>query len=424
MKRNTRYDAIVIGGGPAGSTASTLLAMQGHRVLVLEKEKFPRYCIGESLIPYCYFTLERIGMIEAMQSSHFQEKRSVQFVNTDGSMSAPFFFAEHSDHPSSTTWQVLRSEFDQMLLDNARSKGVEVLEETRAVELIRDGDTVVGVRAARGSEILDFHARITIDASGRDAFGMKGERWRTLDEKLKKIAIWTYYKGATRGVEDPGATTVGFLPETSWFWFIPLHDDVVSVGVVAEREYLFHETRDLETVFQREVEKNAWIKHHLSTGTPINAPGLDDGPYYATSEWSYSSKHGAVDGLVLIGDALRFLDPVFSSGVLLALMGGEKVGDAVHAALEANDVSASRFDEYEASMNQAVDSMRNLVYAFYDPDFSMRDFIDRYPHLRDDVTECLIGNLSRDYDELAAAFREYSMKPAADHSSTSSQQEG
>ena len=140
MKENSPYDAIVIGGGPAGSTAAAVLASKGRRVVLLEKEKFPRYHIGESLLPYTYFPLERMGLIDRMKGSHFPKKYSVQFVSRDGRASQPFYFFTHMKHEAAGTWQVLRSEFDQMLLDNARAKGVEVLEETMVRQMIQENE--------------------------------------------------------------------------------------------------------------------------------------------------------------------------------------------------------------------------------------------------------------------------------------------
>ncbi len=405
MKNDSSYDAIVIGAGPSGTTAATVLAMHGRRVLIVEKEKFPRYSIGESLIPYCYYTLERIGMVDKMKSSHFQQKHSVQFVSTNGEQSQPFYFTQHFDGPAATTWQVLRSEFDQMLLDNARDKGVVVREETRVDEFLMEDGRVVGVRIVGPDGVSnDLHAPVTIDASGRAGIGLKKNPWRESDPRLKKVALWTYYRGAKRdeGI-DEGATTVGFLPEGGWFWYIPLANDIVSVGAVAERDYLFRDTRDLETIFDREVENNAWIKDHLAPGERINAPGVEDGPFYVTKKWSYRSSKWAQDGLVLTGDAFGFLDPIFSSGVLLALQGGERAADAVHAALERGDVSATSFESYGEQMRNGIKSMRSLVYAFYDDSFSMRGFLKQHPDLQSDVTDCLVGNLFRDYDKLFAA---------------------
>jgi flavin-dependent dehydrogenase len=421
------HDAIVIGGGPAGSTAAVVLAMHGRRVLLLEKEKFPRYHIGESMMPYCYFPLERIGLAERMKSSHHQKKYSVQFVTVDGRMPHPFYFYKHFDHPASLTWQVLRSEFDQMLLENARAKGAEVLEETKVTEILRKGGAVVGVRAAsktRGS--LELRAPVTIDAAGRDALSVNRNHWRMPDPELRRIALWTYYKGALRDPgQDEGATTVAFLPRKGWFWYIPLAGDIVSVGVVAEEDYLFRETRDPAAVFDREAAVNPWVQRHIASGQRIQAPGAQSdaplvkgGPFYLTSEWSYRAKHCATDGLVLAGDSFGFLDPVFSSGLFLALKGGELAGDAVHAALQAGDVSAARFAAYGAEMSKGIESMRQLVYAFYDHGFSMRELIVKYPHLRGAVTDCLIGNLFIDFSELFARVAEFARLPARNEAGT------
>jgi flavin-dependent dehydrogenase len=403
---NSRYDAIVVGGGPAGSTAAAVLASKRRRVVLLEKEKFPRYHIGESLLPYTYFPLERIGLLDRMKSSHFPKKYSVQFVSRDGRASQPFYFFTHLKHQAAGTWQVLRSEFDQMLLDNARAKGVEVLEETMVRQMIQENGAVSGVKAVgKNGETLEFHAPITIDASGRDALAVTRSGWKVRDPFLNKIAVWTYYQGALRdpGI-DEGATTIAYLPQKGWFWYIPLPENMVSVGAVAEKTYLYNGTRDLATIFHHEVANNAWVQQHL-------APGRQTGPYRVTGEYSYRSRYCAADGLVLVGDAFAFLDPVFSSGIFLALRSGELAADAVDAALTAGDVSASRFSEYGVQMCKGIEAMRKLVYTFYDLEFSFRKFIDRYPHLHGDVTDCLMGNLFRDFNPLFEAVASFASVP-------------
>jgi flavin-dependent dehydrogenase len=396
------YDAIVVGGGPAGSTAGAVLASKGRRVLILERERFPRYHIGESLIPFTYFMLERLGLIEKMKESHFTKKYSVQFVSQDGRASQPFYFFSHWDHDASRTWQVQRSEFDLMLLNNAREKGAEVSEEVTVRDLIQPNGVVTGVRAqTKDGKTHEFHAPITIDCSGRDAFAISRHGWKVRDPYLNKIAVWTYYQGAMRdpGV-DEGATTIAYVPDKGWFWYIPLAGDIVSVGVVAEKDYLFRDGKDLATIFHREAGISKWVEAHLAQGRQI-------GPYRVTAEFSYRSRYCGADGLLLAGDAFAFLDPVFSSGVCIALYSGEAAANAADEALKRGDFSAGQFAEYGAKLCQSIEAMRALVCTFYNPEFSFRKFIDKYPHLSPDMTDCLIGNLLRDYDPLQSAMQSF-----------------
>ncbi len=407
-----QYDVVVVGGGPAGSASSTVLAMHGHKVLLLEKEKFPRYHIGESLLPFAYFPLQRIGMIEKLSKSHFPRKYAVQFAAQDGRISAPFYFHKHLQHEAAVTWQVVRGEFDQMLLENAREKGVEVREETKATGILRrpgvDGarGRVVGVTAAgKDGREYEVQAKMTIDASGRDIFTLSKTNGRKWDPVLNKMAVWTYYRGALRdpGI-DAGSTTVAMVPQRGWFWYIPLPDDVVSVGVVAGKEYLFEQPRDLADIFHGEVEKNLWIKQHLAQGQQF-------GKYHTTREYSYRGEYSAEDGLVLVGDAFAFLDPVFSSGVYLALRSGELAADTVHEALLAGDAAATRFVPYAERMCREIESMRKLVYVFYHQSFSFGKLIRANPQIRGDLTDCLIGNLDKDFQQLFQAVEEQAAIP-------------
>ena len=405
MPATPDYDVIIIGGGPAGASTATLLAGYGHRVLILEREKFPRYHIGESLIPFTFGPLERLGLVDRMKASHFQKKYSVMFIQPDGKRSQPFYFHTRYDiNTVAQTWQVLRSEFDEMVLRHAAEKGAEVREECTVTTLLRDAHNAVsGVRVknADGSE-EELRARLTIDATGKEAFASNRLGWRLPDPKLNKVAVWTYYEGASResGI-DEGTTTVAAIPEKGWFWHIPQHGDRISVGVVAEGKYLSRDgVRDLKEMMDREIAGNPWMREHLATGR-------QEGEYWITSEYSRHSKYGASPGLLLVGDAFAFLDPVFSSGVMLALKSGVLAADAVHEALEADDLSPGRFAGYAAAIRASVENMRKLVYAFYDPKFSFKDLIMRFPEAAGAVTDCLSGDLGRDYTELWAQIGEF-----------------
>ena len=399
------HDVIIIGGGPSGTSCATILAEYGHRVLVLEREKFPRYHIGESLIPFTFGPMERLGMIAKMKHSHFVKKYSVTFVSPDGRRSQPFYFFNRYDRESvAQTWQVLRSEFDQLLMDNAREKGAEVREETTVTQLLKnDSGRVIGVEVQNKDGSKEhLHAKLIIDASGKEAFASNRQGWRVGDPYLNKVAVWTYYKGSKREPDiDEGATTVAYVPDKGWFWHIPQHDDMVSVGVVAEGKYLTRDgVREPKEIFHREVEQNQWIKQHLSTGSSV-------GQYWITSEYSRHSKYGASPGLLLVGDAFAFLDPVFSSGVMLALKSGTMAADEVHKALVAGQVEPESFAHYGQTIRQGVENMRKLVYAFYDPNFSFKDVIMKHPEAAGEITDCLSGDVNKDYTLLWDRIREF-----------------
>jgi flavin-dependent dehydrogenase len=407
MSTTKTFDVIVIGSGPAGSTSSALLAEQGFRVIVLEREKFPRYHIGESLLPFTCYPLKRLGLLEKMRQSAFVKKYSVQFISPSGKASQPFYFGTRYEPDVAQTWQVLRSEFDQILMENARARGAQILEETSVTELVQEEGRTLGVRAqTRTGEPMEFRAPITLDCSGREAFSSTRLTWRVREPKLNKVAVWTYYRGAKRdeGI-DAGATTVAYVPEKGWFWYIPQHRDMISVGVVAEGKYLTRDgVREPKDIFIREIEQNLWIKDHLACGTQV-------GPYFLTSEYSFRSRYCGAHGLLMAGDAFGFLDPVFSSGVMLALKSGALAADTIKAAFEAQDFSAERFLEYSHTLREGLENMRRLVYAFYDPNFSFRVLTDKYPDLTGDITDCLSGDVNKDFSKLYAAVAETAEVP-------------
>src|SRR5712691_5192582 len=203
-------DVVVIGGGPAGSTVSTLMAQQGLQVQLFERERFPRFHIGESLIPETYWVLQRLKLLDKMKNSHFIKKFSVQFVNANGKLSAPFYFHDNKPHECSQTWQVVRSEFDLMMLRNAAEQGVEVHEATRVLDVLFEGNRAVGVRIQRGDGVTEeVRAKVVVDASGQSTMLQNRFKLRLWDPVLNKGAIWAYWQGAYRDSgRDEGATMV------------------------------------------------------------------------------------------------------------------------------------------------------------------------------------------------------------------------
>jgi flavin-dependent dehydrogenase len=381
-------DVLVIGGGPAGATVSTLIAQKGYKVQLFEREKFPRFHIGESLIPETYWVLERLNMLPKMRNSPFVKKYSVQFVGQSGRLSEPFYFDEHKPHEASQTWQVLRSEFDLMMLDNAREHGVEVFEETRVIEVLFEGEQAVGLRVAGpDGAAREVRARVVIDASGQSAVISNRFKLRVNDPELKKGAVWTYFEGAYRDSgKDEGATIVlSTEGRRGWFWYIPLHRNIVSVGVVSEFTELFQPGMSHEQIYAEQLEKCPAVKQRVSQGKRV-------AEYYATKDYSYRAKQVAGDGWVLIGDAYGFLDPLYSSGVLLALKSGQLAADAICEALTKNDTTAAALGKWSTDFCRGMDRMRRLVCEFYNG-FSFGRFVKEYPRLKGHLTDLLIGDL-------------------------------
>ena len=391
-------DVIVIGGGPSGSAVATLLAQKGHSVKLFEREHFPRFHIGESLIPHTYPVLKRLNMLDKMKGSHFIEKYSVQFVSERGRLSEPFYFAEHDPHERSQTWQVRRSEFDNMLLNNAREHGVEVHEGSRVHEVLFDGTRAVGVRVKVEDQPEQIvRSKVVIDASGQSSLILDRLGLRQWDPQLKKAAVWTYWKGAYRDIgKDEGATIVlQTKGKKGWFWYIPLHDDVISVGVVADHDYLLQnrESKDLESIYNEEVALCPGLHSRLENATRCDT-------YRVQKEYTYRATKAAGDGWVLVGDAFGFLDPLYSSGVLLALTSASMAADSVGDALAANDLSEARLRSWEAEYVRGMDRMKKLVCAFYDG-LNFGKLVRRHPDKKGLITDVLIGNLFYDgVDEL------------------------
>lgn len=399
------FDIVVIGGGPAGATTAALLADAGRRVLVVERAKFPRFHIGESLMPETYWVFDRLGMLPKLRDSDFVKKYSVQFVTASGKESQPFFFDERDPRECSQTWQVPRDRFDQMMLDNARERGATVWEEANVNDVLleptpdddlpRATGVIVTRQRGRPERIA---AKVVVDATGTHALLSKKLGIRKTDPQLRKASLFAHYKGCRRDPGKNGGATLVLSTKANdgWFWFIPLPNDVTSIGVVGELDRLVGTSRTPEQILDEEI---------------ANCPGLADrmpgsqrvGPVHVLSDFSYRATRCAGEGWVLVGDAFGFLDPMYSSGVFLALKSGEMAADAINEAFDRGDFSAVQLSKWGDGLSDGMSVVRKLVYAFYTKDFSFGKFVKMYPHHKDDVVSVLVGDVFR--PEVAEVFK-------------------
>ncbi len=399
------YDCIVIGGGPGGSTVATILADQGLSVAVLERAKFPRHHVGESLIPETYATLKRIGMLEKLKASPFPKKESVEFVTENGKSTGPYYFTDRDPHERSRTWQVRRDVFDQMMLENAKEHGAEVYHGINVLSVLFEEGRATGVRAADNGNRMDISAKVVVDATGLSAILARQLKIRRPDPNLRKGVMYSYYRGATRGEGRDEGSTIVYRTEmgNGWFWFIPLPDNVVSIGLVADLHELFTGHGDDPTdTFHAEIERCEALKSRLNGASMLTN-------VFVTMDFSYSADKVAGDGWVLVGDAYGFLDPVYSSGVMLALKSGELAGDCIAEGIKAGDVSEASLSRFGPEFCAGMQRMRQLVYTFYDPQFSFGGFLKKYSDQKDNLVRILIGDVfTEEVDSLFDALAEWS----------------
>lgn len=383
----------MIGGGPGGSTVATALSRAGRSVLVLEREKFPRFHVGESLLPFSLPIFDRLGVHDKIRAAGYQTKYGAFFWNESNGTTRPVVFAKARDTHHPMAYQVKRAEFDELLLRHSVACGAEVREEWTVEDVLFEGDRAVGVRARSrdGSASEEIRARAVVDASGQGAILSRKLGLRTFDPKLKRAALFGHYTGITW----PAGSTPGdiLLPidQGIWYWIIPFSDGTCSVGGVFDPvEVKLLEGRSPEARFEAMIGRSPRMLRLLEGSRRISG-------VHGVSDFSARSSRLGGDGWALVGDAATFLDPVFSTGVFLAMATGERAARAIDRGLRRRGrVDAGDFRSYQRQANRMYARFRRFVYNFYDPVFFEAFTTPRPPEgIRAAVTTTLAGGVER-----------------------------
>jgi hypothetical protein len=362
MRGPSDYDVAIIGGGPAGSAAGTQLAKAGLKSIILEKEKFPRFCIGESLLPAGNQLLQELGVWNQMENAGFLRKYGAEFCTGDKSRLRRFWFGQTLGAGCEYSYQVERAPFDELLLNNARSHGCEVLEETRVNAVENMDSPTMRLQCEAPGGALTIHARWLIDASGRNAFtGKKLGLKRTGTQKKRRVAIYGHFEGVFRnGGKAEGHITISRI-QNAWFWLIPLAGNKTSVGLVIPSEKLSKpHVRALDDIFREAVEATLEVKDRMKAASPL-------GPLRATGDYSWRFSSFASSRVLLAGDAAGFIDPIFSSGVMLALKSSMRAAEIItHAEkLRRSLTSWERFN-YTRQVTGWMRQYSRIIAPFYE----------------------------------------------------------
>jgi flavin-dependent dehydrogenase len=367
-------DVVVIGGGPAGSTTASYLAKKGHTVTVLEKEKFPRIHVGESLLPFCYAIFQELGVLDQMKN-RFVRKPTVRFISDDGKTSTNWCFNHVIKDESYLSFQVERSEFDTILLENSRKCGATVEEQTkvRKVDFDSDSDTVqVYATGANGEEKI-YKTRFLIDASGRSSFIATKNGWRKPHREFERTALWTHWKNvkSLKGGLEEGASLIMYIggEKRGWSWIFPLGLNQVTAGVVMDSSYLRHQKQEAfgnsqdwaSALYLQELLSSEFTKDLLQDAK-MAIPIQVEGDYSYYSENKFGARYA------LVGDAGRFIDPIFSSGVYLSMKSGSLVANALHKMLDSNNLDDNTpLKQVYETINGAYDLVYRLICLYYNP---------------------------------------------------------
>lgn len=352
------WDVIVIGGGPAGSTAATTLAQAGRKVLVLEKSRFPRFHIGESLLPYNRAIFEELGVWEKISSAGFMVKRGAQFWMGDASRHNRLDFSKGSFTGFPESLQVERSKFDDILLNHSREAGVVVREQRLVTghEITDDGVTVK-VREPGGEEHIET-ARFLIDASGLSNLTANKAALRDYYPGHKKVAIFSHFRKVEMPSGDEKGDIVIVRRANSWFWLIPLDDEKTSVGLVMDRGDYQKAGKEPAEIFGEAVVGTKAVRDRFQSAEPVTAPQV-------AVDFSYQNRALVSPRVVRVGDASGFIDPVFSSGVMLAMSSGMQGAKVVDEALKLGLALTPAMKSYESGTWKNVGLYWRFIENFY-----------------------------------------------------------
>ena len=355
------YDVAIIGGGPAGSTAAALLARAGRRVIVFEREKFPRFHIGESLLPFSMKAFTRLGLHEKFLRAGFMKKFGGEIVGACSETGTKFYFKDGYRSQTHHAYQVTRGDFDKVLLDHAVECGAEIREET-SVDRVEFSKEDVELTVKSDGSSNSVRARYLIDASGRTSvLGRQFKIKKTYDH-LQKLSIFAHYDGVWRAEGIDGTLTVLIRAIDRWFWLIPLTAERTSVGVVLDSEIFRKSKLSAEDFLDQALAEQPVIAKRMTNARRVSQ-------VYVEADFSYRSAllHG--DRWLLAGDAAGFIDPIFSSGVFLAVFSGELAADALNEVLDCPRKTKRLFPQYERAVNRAMDVYLRFVNAWYTKEF-------------------------------------------------------
>jgi FADH2-dependent halogenase len=364
IKPTYDYDVAVVGGGPAGSAAASALARHRHRVVVLERERFPRFHIGESQLPWINEILDEIGAHDAVAAEGFIQKWGASFTTASGDADQYADFSQACEVPRPQTYQVPRARFDQVLLEHATRCGAHVLQRRLTTQAAFDADGVTVTHAAPDGSEESIRVAAVIDASGRAGFLAKRFGERRKDPLLRNISVHRQYRGIPRSEgRRAGDIRMVTRPDCGWFWFIPISDTVISVGaVVPQAVYNANAQPTPEETLAYFLAETPAAARLVSDATPVTAARFD-------ADYSYLHSQHAGDRYIITGDAGAFLDPIFSTGVLLAMQSGIEAAEALSVALRDGDFRARRFASYERRVVRRYHHFRRFATGFYDPAF-------------------------------------------------------